>query len=70
LLEPLLWLEPATLDTTEIPAHATEPAYVAAMATYGPGRIAICATVLTDFRSSSHPAEAVEGFLRNLFAAP
>ncbi len=69
-LEPLLWLDPAVLDTTDIPEHAVLPAYAGAIAEIGSGRIGLCTTMLTDFisgESDVEPDEAVDSLLVNFF---
>ncbi|MFC1572759.1 hypothetical protein ACFL6M_04080 [Candidatus Eisenbacteria bacterium] len=66
-LEPLLWLEPGTLDTTEFPAHATEPFYIGAVADFGSGRLAFCSTLLNNFHPiQPDPEAAVEALLSDL----
>jgi hypothetical protein len=71
-LEPLLWFDPATLDTTAFPEHKTEPFYFGAIARSGNGRIALATTVLTRFRAgdAGTPDEGVNALLESLFDAP
>lgn len=68
-LEPIMWLEPATLDTLMLPEHATEPAYLAAESSWGTGRMILASTVLTRFRDggAGTPETAVDNLLRRLF---
>jgi hypothetical protein len=71
-LEPLLWLDPATIDTTVIPEHATEPIHVAALAEWGSGRMGLASTILTRLKEggTGTPEEALEAVLRDVLALP
>jgi len=71
-LEPLLWFEPATLDTTAFPAHAAEPFYIGAIAHWGTGRLALCTAALTRFREggAGTPEAGADALLQSLFTAP
>jgi hypothetical protein len=71
-LEPLLWFEPATLDTLAFPDHARERFYIAALARAGDGKLAFCTTVLTRFRDggAGAPDAGVNALLEALFHAP
>lgn len=71
-LEPLLWFEPATLDTTAFPEHAAEPLYFGAVAHWGTGRLAFATAVLTRFREgeAGTPEAAVDALLESLLATP
>ncbi len=57
-LEPLLWTDPGVLDSAAV--------HVGAVAAIGPGKVAFCTTLLTEFNTSSDPDDAVETLLRNL----
>ncbi len=65
-LEPVLWLEPATLDTLKFPANATEPFYMGAVVRWEGGELALCSTTLADFHPASHPNEAIENLIRRI----
>jgi hypothetical protein len=71
-LEPLLWFEPATLDTVAFPEHVHERFYVGAIAHWGTGRLAFCSTVLTRFRAASAgtPEAGADALLQSLFQSP
>ncbi|MBD3236357.1 MAG: hypothetical protein GF330_06625 [Candidatus Eisenbacteria bacterium] len=71
-VEPLLWLDPATVDTTDIPEHATRPVYVGARSAWGTGQMALFSTIVTKFRATSDVSyeAGVEALLRDLWALP
>ncbi|MBP7669253.1 MAG: hypothetical protein KA123_01570 [Candidatus Eisenbacteria bacterium] len=67
-LEPLLWANPGTLDTTLIPIHAEEPVYLGALARRGEGSFALFTTLLSRCNEADQPGARVDGLLREMFA--
>lgn len=71
-LEPLLWLDPATIDTTAIPEHATLPVYIGARGAWGNGEMALISTIITHLRATGEVSfeEGLENLLRDVLAIP